>query len=94
MLRTPGPTQTAFEIVTLEELVPPDHLLRKIAAVIDFSFIHPLTAPLYCADNGRPPLDPTLMFKALFLGYLFGIRSSASWFARSRSISPTVGSWG
>jgi len=62
-------------MVTLEELVPQDHLLRKIEAVIDFSFIHPLTAPLYSADNGRPPLDPTLMFKALFLGYLFGIRS-------------------
>ncbi|MBZ9934363.1 IS1182 family transposase, partial [Mesorhizobium sp. BR1-1-5] len=31
--------------------------------------------PLYCADNGRPPLDPTLMFKALFVGYLFGVRS-------------------
>src|SRR5690606_40513116 len=55
MLRSPGPTQTALEMVTLEELVPPDHLLRKIARVIDFSFIHPLTAPLYCADNGRPP---------------------------------------
>ncbi|KAK0331550.1 hypothetical protein LTR94_028479, partial [Friedmanniomyces endolithicus] len=66
---------TALEMVTLEELVPPDHLLRKIDKVIDFSFIHPLTAPLYCADNGRPPLDPTLMFKALFLGYLFGVRS-------------------
>jgi transposase len=26
-------------------------------------------------DTGRPPLDPTLMFKALFLGYLFGVRS-------------------
>ncbi|ESR25395.1 Mobile element protein [Lutibaculum baratangense AMV1] len=43
--------------------------------MIDFSFIHDLTAPLYCPDNGRPPLDPTLMFKALFLGYLFGVRS-------------------
>ena len=75
MLKRPGPDQTALEMVTLEELVPKDHLLRKIEAVIDFSFIHELTAPLYCADNGRPPLDPTLMFKALFLGYLFGIRS-------------------
>jgi transposase len=62
-------------MVTLEELVPKDHLLRKIDAVIDFSFIHAVTAPLYCADNGRPPLDPTLMFKALFVGYLFGVRS-------------------
>jgi transposase len=62
-------------MVTLDSLVPPDHLLRKIDAAIDFAFIHDLTAPLYCADNGRPPLDPTLMFKALFIGYLFGIRS-------------------
>jgi transposase len=67
--------QTSIEIVALDQLVPKDHLLRKIDAVIDFSFIHELTAPLYCADNGRPPLDPTLMFKALFIGYLFGIRS-------------------
>jgi transposase len=56
-------------------LVPAEHLLRKIDRVIDFSFIHDRVAGLYCPDNGRPPLDPTLMFKALFIGYLFGIRS-------------------
>ena len=75
MLKKPSPEQTAIEMVTLDSLVPPDHLLRKIDAAIDFSFIHDLTAPLYCADNGRPPLNPTLMFKALFIGDLFGIRS-------------------
>ncbi|HEX7636689.1 IS1182 family transposase [Labrys neptuniae] len=75
MLKKPGPEQTAIEMVTLDALVPKDHLLRKIDAVIDFSFIHDRVSGLYCADNGRPPLDPTLMFKALFIGYLFGIRS-------------------
>lgn len=75
MLKRPSPEQTALEMVTLDQLVPADHLLRKIEHSIDFSFIHELTAPLYCADNGRPPLDPTLMFKALFIGYLFGVRS-------------------
>lgn len=75
MLRKPTPHQTALEMVSLESLVPPDHLVRKIDAVIDFSFIHDRVADLYCADNGRPALDPVLMFKALFLGYLFGIRS-------------------
>ena len=75
MLRRPSPEQTALEIVTLDQLVPADHLLRKVDAHVDFSFIHDLTAPLYCAGNGRPPLDPTLMFKALFVGYLFGVRS-------------------
>lgn len=75
MLKKPAPEQTALEMVTLDGLVPKDHLLRKIDAVIDFSFIHDRVAGLYCADNGRPPLDPTCMFKALFLGYLFGVRS-------------------
>jgi len=75
MLRKPSPQQTALEMVTLDSLVPRDHLLRKIEAVIDFSFIHDRVTGLYCPDNGRPPLDPTLMFKALFIGYLFGIRS-------------------
>ncbi|MFK3688645.1 transposase, partial [Agrobacterium tumefaciens] len=75
MLKKPAPEQTALEMVTLDSLVPQDHLLRKIDAVIDFSFIHDRVAGLYCADNGRPPLDPTLMFKALFIGYLFGVRS-------------------
>lgn len=75
MLKKPGPQQTELEMVSVESLVPPDHLLRKIEAVIDFSFIHDRVAGLYCPDNGRPPLDPTLMFKALFIGYLFGVRS-------------------
>jgi transposase len=75
MLRKPTPEQTAIEMVSLDSLVPKDHLLRKIEAVIDFSFIHERVAGLYCPDNGRPPLDPTRMFKALFVGYLFGIRS-------------------
>jgi transposase len=75
MLKRPAPEQTALEMVTLDQLVPADHLLRKIDRLIDISFIHDLTAPLYCPDNGRPPLDPTLMFKALFIGYLFGVRS-------------------
>ena len=75
MLKKPAPEQTALEMVTLDGLVPQDHLLRKIDAVIDFSFIHPLVEGLYCPDNGRPALDPTLLFKALFIGYLFGIRS-------------------
>lgn len=75
MIRQPSAEQTQFEMVTLDSLVPADHLLRKIEAAVDFSFIHPLVAPLYCADNGRPALDPTLLFKALFIGYLFGVRS-------------------
>ena len=64
-----------MEFVCIDELVPKDHLLRKIDQTVDFRFIHELVKSLYSPDNGRPALDPTLMFKLLFLGYLFGIRS-------------------
>ncbi len=75
MLKERAPQQLAFEMVSLDSLVPNDHLLRKIDAHINFSFIHEKVAHLYCTNNGRPALDPTMLFKALLIGYLFGIRS-------------------
>ena len=68
-------TQTEIEMVTLEELVPQDHLVRKIEKAIDLNFIRERVAHLYCPDNGRPALDPVVFFKILLLDYLFGIRS-------------------
>ena len=59
MLKKPSPQQTELEMVTLEELVPADHLLRKIDAVIDFSFIHDRVAGLYCAITAVPRLIPS-----------------------------------
>lgn len=64
-----------MEFVSIEELVPKDHLLRKIDKLIDLSFIYDKVEHLYCADNGRPPIDPVLLFKMLLIGYLFGVRS-------------------
>lgn len=39
MLKEPSPQQYQIEMVTLEELVPKDHLVRKIDAAIDFEYI-------------------------------------------------------
>ena len=64
-----------MEFVCIEELVPQDHLLRKIERAIDFDFIRDKVKELYCADNGRPAVDPVVLFKMLFLGYLYGVRS-------------------
>lgn len=75
MLIENNSTQQALEMVYIENLVPQDHLLRKIDKYISFSFIKDLTKDLYCPDNGRPALDPVILFKMLFIGYLFGIRS-------------------
>lgn len=75
MLREPAPQQYPFEMVTLEELVPEDHLVRKIDATIDFEFIRDAVAHLYCPDNGRPAIDPVRLIKMMLLGYLFGVPS-------------------
>lgn len=67
--------QMQYEFVCLDELVPEDHLLRVIQKHIDFSFIREKVRPYYCEDNGRPSVDPVVLFKMIFIGYLYGIRS-------------------
>ncbi len=60
--------------LSLERLVPDDHLLRLIANAVDFSFIRPLCRPFY-SHTGRPSVDPVVLFKMLLIGYLYGIPS-------------------
>lgn len=63
------------EMICIEDLVPKNHILREIEQAIDFSFIHELVRELYCADNGRPSIDPVVLFKIVLIQYTFGIRS-------------------
>src|SRR5262249_38018669 len=42
-----------FYSFCLEETIPDDHLVRKVAAVLDLSWVHAELAPHY-PDNGRP----------------------------------------
>ena len=75
MLEQQIPEAEQWELACVGELVPSDHILRKVAKHVDFSFIREKTKDLYCLDNGRPGVDPVVLFKMLFIGYLFGIRS-------------------
>ncbi|MCM3763297.1 IS1182 family transposase [Alkalihalobacillus oceani] len=75
MLRPVRDKQIELEMVSIDQLVPEDHLLRKIDDTIDFSFIYDKVRPFYSEDNGRPPVDPVMLFKMMFIGYLYGIRS-------------------
>lgn len=51
------------EFVSLEQMVPADHLLRQIDAAIDFHKIYEFVGDLYCKDNGRPSIDPVMLSK-------------------------------
>ena len=63
------------EIVSVEQLVPENHLLRKIEAAIDWNFIYEMVEDKYSADNGRPSISPVTLIKIPFIQYLYGIRS-------------------
>jgi transposase len=74
MGRLKGDQSQLFYSFCLDEVVPPDHRVREIAAVLDLSWVHAELAPYY-PSIGRPSLDPVLMIRMLILGYVFAIRS-------------------
>ncbi len=63
-----------FYAFDLEAVVPDDHQVRRIAAVLDLSWLRNELAPHY-SHTGRPSIDPELMIRMLILGYVFAIRS-------------------
>src|SRR5690348_9163156 len=63
-----------FYSFCLDEVVPDDHLARKIASVLDLSWVHGELTPHY-SPIGRPSIDPVLMIRMLIIGYVFAIRS-------------------
>ena len=56
MITKNNKTIDQIQMVSIEQLVPQDHILRKIHAAIDFDFIYDLVEERYCADNGRPSI--------------------------------------
>ncbi|GGK12787.1 hypothetical protein GCM10010965_02210 [Caldalkalibacillus thermarum] len=64
-----------LEVVSIDDLVPKDHLVRKIDQAINFDFIYDLVADYYSPDNGRPSIDPVVLIKIALIQYLFGIKS-------------------
>jgi len=63
-----------FYEFNLDDVVPPDHLVRKIDAMLDLGWVHKELAPYY-SHTGRPSIDPELMIRMLIVGYVFAIRS-------------------
>lgn len=64
-----------LEFVNMEDLIPANHVLIKIDAAIDFTRIYDFVEDLYCEDNGRPSIDPVVLFKIVLLQHIFAIPS-------------------
>lgn len=63
------------QIVSIDQIVPSNHLLRKIDKVLNFDFIYELVKDKYSIDKGRPSVDPIVLVKMVFIQHLYGIRS-------------------
>ena len=67
--------QSEILMTTMEEIVPQNSLFRKIDKYIDFTFIYDEVKDLYSENNGRPSIDPVVLFKLVFIQALDGIKS-------------------
>jgi transposase len=69
-----NPSEPAlFQMVDVESLVPANHQLRKIDAVLDLSFVPEVVAECYSANRGRPSIDPELALRMMLLGVLYDL---------------------
>lgn len=67
--------KTQIQMISLDQLVPEDHILRKIDRYIDFSFIYDLVEEKYSTETGHPSIDPVVLVKIGLIQFMFGIKS-------------------
>lgn len=58
---------------SLRGLIPDDHVLVRVDQVLDLGWLRAEVADLYCADNGRPGIDPEVAMRLMLAGFLLGI---------------------
>ena len=58
---------------SLRQLIPDDHVLARVDRVLDLSWLRDEVEDLYCADNGRPGIDPEVAVRLMLAGFLLGI---------------------
>jgi transposase len=61
--------RSVFDAIGLPHRVPTDSFYGRMAAVYDVLFVDDDLKGMYCADNGRPSLPPSLMSGVLLLQF-------------------------
>ena len=62
-----------FVACSLRDLVPAEHVLKRVNAVLDLSWLRAEVRELYCNTNGRPGIDPEAAVRLMLAGYFQGI---------------------
>ena len=66
--------RSQIELLSLDDLVPKNHLVRKLEKAINLDFIYDEVRELY-KPYGRESIDPVVLIKIVMIQYIFGIRS-------------------
>lgn len=61
--------------VCIEDLVPQNHLLRRVENAVNFEFVREEVRDLYSEDKGRPSVDPVTLVKLCVINYMYGYNS-------------------
>jgi transposase len=62
---------SASERAEFEQLVPPDHFLRRLLQAVEFESFRPMLASGYSPDQGRPSYDPVALLKIAVLAHQY-----------------------
>jgi len=62
-----------FVACPLGDLIPGDHILKRVDKVLDLSWLREEVADLYCDHNGRPGIDPEAAVRLMLAGLFQGI---------------------
>lgn len=62
-----------FVAGSLEKLIPEDQILFRVNRVLDLSRLRAEVADCYCADKGRPGVEPEVAVRLMLAGMLMGI---------------------
>ena len=62
-----------FVACKLSELVPEDHILKRVDRELDLSWFRDEVKDLYDQNNGRPSIDPEAALRLMIAGFFAGI---------------------
>jgi transposase len=74
-----------FVACPLSDLIPDDHILKRVDKVLDLDWLHDEVAECYCQDNGRPSIDPESALRLMLAGFLDGIASERKLMNRAQT---------
>ena len=73
MLRRRSAQTSFYGEYIYDRVIPKDHILKLLDQAVDLSFVNKLCQDAYVPDLGRPAYEPEMMFKILFLQFLYDV---------------------